>query len=166
MRPSLGALLTDKQDQPDAPDFVWRARVSTDDAGSASVYVRKHSFIVGRPLEFDQEAGAVSALEYLLGALGADVLNGFRAEAKRRRLHLDRAEATVDGRLDNALTHLAVVGETGHPGLSRARVKVYASTAAPEASVKEAWADSLERSPLVRTLRPTVDLSLDLEVVM
>jgi hypothetical protein len=130
------------------------------------VYARKHAFVVGRPLDFDPEAATVSALEYLLGALGADVLNGFRAEAVRRRLHLDRAEATVEGRLDNPLTHLAVIGEVGHPGLGRADVKVYASAAAPEAALKQAWADALERSPLVCTLRPTVDLRLDLEIVI
>jgi hypothetical protein len=127
--------------------------------------VRKHSFVVGPPLDFDQEADAVSGIEYVLGALGSDVLNGFRAEAKRRRLLLDRAEATVEGRLDNPLTHLNVIGETGHPGLSEASVKVYASTPDPEARVREAWADSLERSPLVRTLRGSVDLTLELVLV-
>jgi hypothetical protein len=158
--------LTDNNAKNDRPDFVWRARVSGDDGGRASVYARKHAFVVGRPLDFDHEADTVSAVEYLLGALGADVLNGFRAEAKRRRLHLDRAEATVEGRLDNPLTHLGVVGEAGHPGLSEAVVKVYASTAAPEASVAQAWTESLARSPLVRTLESSVRLKLDLEIVL
>lgn len=150
----------------DRPDFVWRARVSADAHAKASVFVRKHSFVVGRPLDFDAEADSVSAVEYLLGALGADVLNGFRAEAKRRRLRVDRAEATVEGRLDNPLTHLRVVGEQGHPGLSSASVKVYASSPDAEEAVREAWTDSLERSPLVRTLRPTVALKLDLQIVV
>jgi len=158
--------LKDQTTQPDRQDFVWRARLSADVPGRASVYARRHSFVVGRPLDFDADAEAVSAVEYLLGALAADVLNGFRAEAKRRRLHLDRAEATVEGRLDNPLTHLKVVGESGHPGLSSAVVKVYASSLDPEDALEAAWADSLERSPLVRTLRPTVDLTLDLQVVI
>jgi uncharacterized OsmC-like protein len=149
----------------DRPDFVWRARVSADAPASASVFVRKHSFVVGRPLDFDAEADSVSAVEHLLGALGADVLNGFRAEAKRRRITVDRAEATVEGRLDNPLTHLRVVGETGHPGLREAHVKVYVSSPAAEDAVREAWTDSLERSPLVRTLRPTVALELELQIV-
>jgi uncharacterized OsmC-like protein len=121
--------------------------------------------LVGPPLDFDPESDAVSAVEYLLGALGADVLNGFRAEAKRRRLPLDDAEATVDGRLDNPLTHLRVVGEHGHPGLASASVKVYATSSAAEQALLEAWDESLERSPLVRTLRTSVDLKTELEVV-
>jgi hypothetical protein len=150
----------------DSPDFVWRARVGIDAEGRASVFVRKHAFVVGRPLDFDAESGAVSAVEYLLGALGADVLNGFRIEARRRRLRVDRAEATVEGRLDNPLTHLRVVGETGHPGLAEASVKVYASSPDPEGVLRDAWIDALERSPLICTLRPTVRLTTDLEIVV
>jgi hypothetical protein len=72
---------------------------------------------VGRPLDFDSESDAVSAVEYLLGALGADLLNGLRV-ARRRRVHLDRVEATVEGRLGNPLVHLAVVGGEGSPELA------------------------------------------------
>jgi len=158
--------LTDNTPRPDRQDFVWRLRVSAEAPPSASVHARSHSFRVGRPVEFDADAGTVSAVEYLLGALAADVLNGFRTEAKRRRIRLDGAEATVEGRLDNPLTHLRVVGETGHPGLSSASVKVYASSLDPEDELRAAWTDSLERSPLVRTLRPTVDLHLDLRIVI
>jgi hypothetical protein len=31
--------------------------------------------------------------------------------------------------------------------------------------LRSAWADSLERSPLVRTLSPTVKLVLDLQII-
>jgi uncharacterized OsmC-like protein len=151
---------------PNRPDFVWKARVTGDARNRAEVWVRRHRFVCGRPLEFDPASEAVSPLEYLLGALGADLVSGLQIVAKRRRLHLDRAEATVEGRLDNPLVHLAVVGETGHAGLASARVKVYASSFDAEASVREAWNETLERSPLVRTLRGSVDLSLELEVVV
>lgn len=157
--------MTDSAPKQDRPDYVWRTRVSPEGPRRASVYARKHSFLVGAPLDFDQEGDTVSALEYLLGALGADVLNGFRAEAERRRLPLDQVEVKVEGRLDNPLTYLNVVGETGHPGLSHASVMVYASSPAPEQSLREAWAESLDRSPLVCTLRPSVALALDLRIV-
>ena len=158
--------MSDTSTRIDRPDFVWRARISGDADATASVFVRKHSFVVGRPLDFDAEADAVSAVEHLLGALGADVLNGFRSEARRRRLTVDRSEATVEGRLDNPLTHLRVVGETGHPGLSEAHVKVYASSPDAESAIQEAWTDSLKRSPLVCTLRAAVELTLELEMVV
>lgn len=157
--------MTENTTRTDQPDFVWRARVSADVDGQASVFVRQHSFVVGKPVDFDGEAATVSAVEHLLGALGADVLNGFRNEAARRRIRLDRAEATVEGRLDNPLTHLRVVGESGHPGLVEASVKVYASSPDADATIRAAWADSIERSPLVCTLRSTVSLKVDLRLV-
>lgn len=148
------------------PDFVWTARVTAEEHDRASVYVRRHRFDVGKPLDFDAESHSVSALEYTLGALGADVLNGLRRAARRRRLHLDRAEATVEGRLDNPLAHLGVVGEEGHPGIDEVRVKVYASSLDSDESVREAWDEALERSPLVRTLQGAVELSLELHLVV
>lgn len=158
--------MSDTSTSPDRPDFVWKARIAAEAPGRASVYARRHSFMVGAPVDFDEEAGAPSALEYLLGALGADVLNGFRAEAKRRRLTVDQAEATVEGRLDNPLTHLRVIGEEGHPGLSDAHVKVYVSSIDSEEALRAAWSDTLERSPLVRTLRPSVELTLELRLLI
>jgi hypothetical protein len=149
-----------------SPDFVWKARVTTETRDRADVWVRRHRFAVGRALDFDPESGSISALEYLLGALGADLVSGLQAAARRGRVRIDRVEATVEGRLDNPLVHLGVVGETGHPGLTRARVKVYASSPDPEDSIRAAWAETLDRSPLVRTLREAVDLSLELDVVV
>jgi len=147
------------------PDFVWTTRVTAEGRDRAAVYARRHRFDVGKPLDFDTESDSVSAVEYVLGALGADVLNGLRAAARRRHLHLDGAEATVEGRLDNPLVYLGVVGEEGHAGIVEARVKVYASSPDPEDAVREAWAEALERSPLVRTLQGSTDLSLELDVV-
>lgn len=158
--------MTPPDNSPEQPDFVWRSRVSAEAPGRATAYVRKHSFGVGKPLDFDADSDTISALEYLLGALGADLVNGFRAEAKRQRVGLDRVEATVEGRLDNPLTHLNVVGESGHPGLAEASVKVYASSFDPEESVQQVWTDALERSPLVHTLRGSVELTLELQVVV
>jgi OsmC-like protein len=147
------------------PEFVWRARVTAEAPDRSSVYTRRHRFVVGKPLDFDAESEAVSAIEYALGALCADVVSGLCAAAKRRRVHLDGAEGTVEGRLDNPLVHLGVVGEEGHPGISSVLVKVYASSPDPEEDVRDAWEEALERSPLVRTLQECVDLILELHVV-
>ena len=146
-------------------DFVWSARVTTESRDVAAVHARRHRFLVGRPLDFDSESDAVSALEYLLGALGADLLNGLRVVARRRRVQLDHVEATVEGRLGNPLVHLAVVGEEGSPGLASARVKVYASSPDPEERVRGAWEETIERSPIARTLRNVAELSVELHMV-
>jgi hypothetical protein len=103
-------------------------------------------------LPFDPDEGRVTALEYALGALGADLVNGFRVVARKRRLTIDEVEATVDATLENPLTHLGVVGESGHPGLSRVWIRVHVATFEPEDAVREAWEVTLERSPLLRTI--------------
>lgn len=145
-------------------DFVWRARVTCAAPHRADVHVRRHHFVVGKPVEFDVASEAVSAIEYLLGALGADLVNGMRAVARRRRVAIDRIEAAVEGSLDNPLTHLSVIGETGHAGLARASVKMYVSSLDSESEVRAAWNETIERSPIVRTLRDAVKLELILNL--
>src|SRR5947208_51170 len=97
-------------------DFAWRARVRATRRGQATAYVRKHQFTVGAPVQFDEQYDQVTALEYVLAAIGADLVKGFQSAADRRRLTVDQIEAVVSGQLDNPLVHLGVVGEAGHPG--------------------------------------------------
>lgn len=157
--------MTERSTESQHVDFVWSARVTTESSEIAAVHVRRHRFLVGRPLDFDRESDSVSALEYLLGALGADLLNGLRSAAKRRRVRLDHVEATVEGRLGNPLVHLGVVGEEGTPRLVSARAKLYASSLDAEKRLREAWEEALERSPIVRTLQDVVELSVELHMV-
>lgn len=157
--------MTESSDPSRQLALAWNARVTSGARDRAVVHVRRHRFTVGKPVEFDADADTVSAVEYVLGALGADLVNGLLAVARRHRVDVERVEATVEGRIDNPLTHLAVVGETGHPGLTRATVKVYVSSLDPEENVRRAWEETLERSPLVRTLRDAMELDLTLQVV-
>ena len=103
----------------------WGVRVRAIAAGGTTAYARSHAFEVGAALPFDVEGSRVTALEYLLGALGGDLIGGFRTLARQRRLAIDEIEATVDATLDNPLTHLGVVGEEGHPGLERVAIRVH-----------------------------------------
>jgi len=146
------------------PRFRWDLRVTSDADDQATVFVRRHAFAVGLPLQFDPAYGRITALEYVLGALGADLANGLRAAAHRRRLAVDRVEALVQGELDNALTHLGVVGEPGHPGVRRISVKVFVSSFEPEARIRSAWEETLARSPLVHTFRDAMQVELTLQV--
>jgi hypothetical protein len=81
-----------------------RLRVTTTDLDATHVLVRRHQFAVGRPIDFDAESAHVAALEYALGALGAEIVGGLRVFAKRRRVELDEVEAVVDGEVENPLT--------------------------------------------------------------
>jgi OsmC-like protein len=146
-------------------DGGWTLRVRATDADRATVYVRRHRFAVGTPAQFDEAYDEVTAVEYALAAVGGDLVNGFRRAARRRRLPIAEVEAVVGGALGNPLVYLGVVGETGNPGLARVTARVYVSTEADEAAVEQAWAEALERSPLVHALRPGVDLDLRLALV-
>lgn len=132
----------------------------------AVVFVRKHCYKVGLPLHFDEEYEQIAALEYVLGAVGADLVNGLQALARKRRLSLDHVEAVVQGELNNPLTYLNVVGEQGHPGLERVAIKIYVSSPEPEEQIHQLWGDVLARSPLVRTFQKAVQLELNLQITL
>ena len=142
----------------------WNVRISSTGKDSARVFARKHQFTVGAPVSFDEEHGHVTALEYVLGAVGADLVQGLVTLGRRKRLDIDRAEAVVQGELDDPLAYLGAVGAAGHAGLARVAVKVYVSTLDDEDAVRRLWDEVLERSPLVRTLRPAIRLELSLKV--
>jgi hypothetical protein len=144
--------------------FQWSVRVSASRPTQAAVFVRKHRYEVGLPLHFDEEYEQISALEYVLGAIGADIVNGLQALARKRRLSVDQVEAVVQGELNNPLTYLNVVGEQGHPGLETVSIKVYISSLEPEAQIHQLWEDVLARSPLVRTFQKAVQLELNLQI--
>jgi hypothetical protein len=145
-------------------EFSWTLRITATDNEAAHVVVRRHQFAVGRPLSFDAEYQHVTALEYVLGALGAEIVNGLRLSAKRRRIELDEIEAVVDGELDNPLTYLEVVGAEGHPGLTRVVVKVYVASPHDEQTWRTLWDETRERLPLVRTFSGALTLTVELKV--
>ena len=138
-----------------------RLRITTTESDASRVSVRRHQFTVGRPLDFDTEYPHITALEYALGVLGAEIVGGLRVFAKRRRIELDQVEAVVDGELDNPLAYLEVVGEPGHPGLSHVSIKVYVASPHDENTLKRLWSETLERLPLVRTFARVLDLSIE-----
>ena len=158
-------------------DHTWTVRVErvagpASDTGKAyerRVYARNHTFSVGKQASFEPTDPQPSAVEVLLGALGADVVGGFEAEAARRRVPIDGLEMRLSCRLDNALTHLGVIGEEGHPGIASIQGTLYVTVDADANTVDDAldalWRATLERSPLVNTLKRSVELLLDLRIV-
>jgi hypothetical protein len=146
--------------------FVWTLRVGSTGDGPATVFVRKHQYEVGAPVQFDPQYQYVTALEYVLGALAADVVNGLKSIASTRRVAIENIEGVVKGELNNPLTHLGVVGETGHSGIEKIELRVYVSSLADHAAIQTIWDETLARSPLVRTLSPLVHLTLGLKPVI
>ena len=143
---------------------TWTLRVSAMGRGEATVFTRQHQFRVGAPVHFNRAYGAVSALEYVLGAMGADLVNGLQMLARRRRVVIDQLEAVVVGALNNPLTYLGVVGESGHPGLENVHIRVYLASPEEEAVIQRLWHEMLATSPLVRTFQTAIHLELSLQM--
>jgi hypothetical protein len=137
---------------------TWTLRVSATERGQATVYTRQHQFCVGAPVHFDRSYEEVSALEYVLGAIGADLVNGIQRLARRRRIAIEQLEAVVVGELNNPLTYLGVIGETGHPRLEKIRIKVYLASPEAEATIQRLWQETLATSSLVRMFQASIQL--------
>lgn len=138
-------------------------RVTATESAEVRVSVRRQQFSVGRPIEFDDASPRVAALEYALGAVGGEVVGGFKVFAARRRVAIDHIEAIVTADLERPMAYLEVVGEGGPPRIARIYVKVF--LAAPdERAARRIWDDMLDRLPLVCTLRTAVKLELELTI--
>jgi hypothetical protein len=140
---------------------AFSLRVTAPAPDVARVSVGRRQFSIGKPLEFDEASPHIAAIEYALGAVGGEVVNGLRAFAKRRRLLIDDIEAVVSATLENGLTYLEVIGEEGRPRIARIHVKVFA--AAPDAGATRTVFDQmLDRLPLVCTLRAALAITTEL----
>jgi uncharacterized OsmC-like protein len=140
--------------------YTWTLRVTSPDRHTARVTTRRQQFAVTRPVNFDVEHDGISALEYALGALAAELVTGLREFAHRRRVDLDDLEAVVTGELKNPLTYLEVMGEEGDPSISRVHIKLYVTSREPEPAVQALFRQAVELLPLARTFRDLVRLDL------
>jgi hypothetical protein len=146
-------------------NHTWTTRVGSTREGTAIVRTRAHSFVVGQALDFGATSPGTSALEVLLGALGADIVLRFSELSERRRLPIDQIEARVIGQLQNELFALGVVGEEGEPSLSEAIVTLSVASPATSEALQSVWMEVLKRSPLVATLRKAATLNLEMQLL-
>src|SRR5436305_1604366 len=82
--------------------YSWVARVRFSGKNAATAYTGTHVFPIGQQASFTQTAHP-TAVDYLLGALGGDLLCGLQTQAERRGVTIDEMEARVSGRLNNPL---------------------------------------------------------------
>ena len=144
--------------------LVFSVRATANEGIGTRVYVRKNLFDVGLPLTFDSAYPAITALEYLLGAIAGDLVAGLKDLGRRQRIAIDNVEAVIQAELQNPLTHLGVVGESGNPGIESLAVKVYVDTPVEETVVRGLWDEVLRRSPMWHTFRTLVRFDLQLEL--
>jgi hypothetical protein len=129
-------------------EHSWSLRVTATAGETATALVRRHQFAAGRPLQFDAEYPHIAPIEYALGAVGAEAVNGLRTSAKRARVRVDGVEAVVHADLQNPLAYFDVVGIPGHPALSRVRLKLYVATPDDPAAVEQLWNKTMPKLPL------------------
>ena len=142
-------------------DSTITLRVTGSARDAARVSVRQQQFVVGRPIEFDAAAPRIAALEYALGAVGAEAVNGLREFSARRRIPLDAVEAVVTGELEHELVYLDVIGEAGQPALRAVHVKVFVACA-DAVAVRALFDEVLGKLPLSATLRAATRFSTEL----
>ena len=139
-----------EQDKQQARRYEWRVRARHTGAQEATVFARNFSWRLGQPASFEERDSEPSALEALLGALAADVMNAFATGCARQGVLVDELEATSRGTLHNVLAHLGM--EEGDPSLAAVDLTVFITSPAPGEVLRGIFAEVLERSILYRTL--------------
>jgi hypothetical protein len=139
--------------------IVLRILAGADDL--ARVTARRQQFVVGRPIEFDETTSRIAAVEYALGAAGAEIVNGLRVFAERRRLDIEAMEALVTAEIDHALAYLEVVGESDSPTIRRVHIKVFAACA-DHRGTRELFEGMQRKLPLLAMLRRATELTTEL----
>jgi hypothetical protein len=129
-------------------------------------YARGVSFVLGDSTSFRETDPLPSLVEQQLALIGGDLVAGLTSLAARRGMPVDAVEVSVTGTLDNALVHIGVIGEEGHPGFSAIEATVYVATDVEEAALQLLWEEVLRRAPIVNTLSRATKLTTALKVVL
>jgi TusA-related sulfurtransferase/uncharacterized OsmC-like protein len=140
-----------KDDLARARDYEWKLRVKWTGGMEAKVLSRNHAFVVGQPLSFNTEDEHVSALEYLLGALGSCLLLGLQWRLSQRGVKVANLELSIQAKVQNALVFLGIEDD-GSPGLSHVKGKAYVQADAADAALKAEWENTVRRSPVAQTI--------------
>lgn len=140
------------QDLEQAKNFVWRARVRGRGGMAAEVFVRNHSFTVGQPASFDTADRAISAVEYVLGSLGACLAVGFQWRASQKGIAVHNLEVALQARAQDILVYLGLQ-DAGNPGLTDVRAIVHVDADADAEALAELLAETVRRSPVTQTFQ-------------
>ncbi|MEZ5962823.1 MAG: OsmC family protein [Planctomycetota bacterium] len=154
------ALQADKQR---AREYEWRLRARSSAPLVSTIYCRNFQWQLGQPASFEERDAHPSAVEAALGAVAADLVTGFRVACTRAGLQVDDIEVTTRGRLHDVMAHLGL-GD-GDPAFASVEIKAFASTFDDEARVREAWAETVRRSPLAATMAKATAFTTKLAIV-
>lgn len=142
--------------------FEWQVRVVALGGHASRAYARNHSIDLGRAASFHESDERPSAIEVLLGALGADLLDGWTEATRRAGLPAHDAELRLRATLDEPLAHLGVVGVTGSAAIAEVSGSFYVGVGAPPEVLETLWRETRTRSPIHATLIRSTAISIAL----
>lgn len=146
-----------QQDLQQAQKHVWRARVRGRGGMEAQVFVRNHTFTTGQPVSFDTADKAISAVEYLLGSLGACIAVGLQWRASQRGIKINDLEVSLQAKAGNILVYLGLENDK-HPGLSEVEAVAYVDADAEQDILDQLLRETILRSPVTQTLLHAVTI--------
>lgn len=148
-----GATLSTDIDR--AKSYEWRVRVKWTEGLTGKVFARNHEFFVGQPLSFNTDDQFLSALEYLLGALGSCLAMGLALRLTRRGFFVQGLEVALRATVGNPMVFLGVEDD-GSPAVERIAGKLYVDAVHPDDELGEVldheWRETIARSPVAQSL--------------
>jgi uncharacterized OsmC-like protein/TusA-related sulfurtransferase len=157
-----GADASLRADLEKARGFAWTVRVRWTGGMKATAFARNHAIPLGQPASLDTADPAPSAVEALLASLGGCLAVGYQWRLSARGVAVRNLEVSLRARSSNLLVFLGAE-DAGDPGLERIEGSVYVDAAAEEAVLREAWEDTLRRSPVARTLLRGTPIALEVK---
>lgn len=151
-----------ENDKRQAQNYEWRVRARVSGSQEATVFARNLSWKLGQPASFEEKDDHPSAIETLLGALAAELVNSFATACSQQGLVIDELEATAKAKLHNVLAHLGM--EEGDPSLASADVTVFVTSPATGEALRKVFAGILLSSPLYSTLAKAALLTARLAI--
>jgi TusA-related sulfurtransferase len=147
-----------------AAEFRWQVRAAASPTGATRVFARNHSFEIGQPASFDTADAAPSAIEFLLGALAADLVAGLRWRASRVGIELEQLEFSLSARAADPRVFLGLV-DGGNAALGDIAGRMYVQSTAGIEQLAELWRETTSRSLIASTLAKGTQLNLELKAM-
>lgn len=145
--------------------YQWKVRAKATDGMNVRVFSRNHTIDAGQPASFNTEDAHPGAIELLLASLASCILSGLVWRMGQAGWKVANAEAVLSAKPDNVLVFLGMESE-GSPGISAISGRVFVEAVRdtmpddPDAEVQAIFADTMNRSPVARTLMPGTSLDI------
>jgi TusA-related sulfurtransferase len=152
-----------EKDKQQAEHYEWRVRARLTGRQEATVFARNFSWKLGQAASFEERDEHPSAIEALVGALAAELMNGFATACAQRGLAVDELESTAKVRLHSVLAHLGLA--EGDPSLAAVEVTVFVTSPASGAELRAVFAGVVLRAPLCATLHKAAEVATRLVIL-